>query len=66
MNRKFGLPVIDDEYFKDADYQHDKSSTTKLLEGWKKGQKHLDLFWKVWRQEYLLSLREKLPIVHRA
>ena len=37
MNRKLGLPAIDDEYFKDADYQPDKSSTTQLLEGWKKG-----------------------------
>ena len=65
MNRKLGLPAIDDEYFKDADYQPDKSSRTKLLEVWKKGQKLLNLFWKVWRKEYLLSLREKLPLTHR-
>ena len=50
MNRKPGLPATDDEYFKDADYQPDKNSTTQLLEGWKKGQKHLNLFWKVWRE----------------
>ena len=65
MNRKLGLPAVEDEYFKDADYLPDRSSTTQLLESWKKGQKHLDLFWKVWREEYLLSLREKLPIVHK-
>ena len=65
MNRKLGLSAIDDEYFKDADYQPDKSSTTQLLEGWKKGQKYLNLFWKVWREEYLLSLREELPLTHR-
>ena len=65
MNRKLGLPAVEDEYFKDADYLFDRSSTTKLLESWKKGQKHLDLFWKVWREEYLLSHREKLPIVHK-
>ena len=58
MNRKLGAPAIDTEYFKDADYLPDKSSTTQLLEGWKKGQKHLNLSWKVWREEYLLSLRE--------
>ena len=33
MNKKLGLPVIDDEYFKDTDNQPDKSSTTRLLEG---------------------------------
>ena len=66
MNRKLGLPAVVDEYFKDADYLRDRSSTTKLLESWKKGQKHLDLFSKVWREEYLLSLREKLPIVHKS
>ena len=47
LNRKLGLPAIDDEYFKDAYYQPDISSTTQLLEVWKKGQKHLNLFWKV-------------------
>ena len=59
------LPALDDEYSKDNDYLPDKCSTTQLLESWKKGQKHLDLFWKIWREEYLLSLREKLPIVHK-
>jgi len=37
----------------DADYHEDENfipsvdSATKLIELWKKGQKHLDLFWKV-------------------
>ena len=65
INRKLGLPAVEDEYFKDVDYLFDRSSTTRLLESWKKGQKHLDLFWKVWREEYLLSLRENLPIVYK-
>ena len=25
---------------------------------WRKGQKHLDMFWKLWFDEYVLSLRE--------
>ena len=65
MNRKLGLSAVDDEYFKDTDYQPVKSSKTQILEGWKKGQKHLDLLLKGWREEYLLSIRENLPFTHR-
>ena len=64
-NRKLGLPTVDDDYFRDSDYQPNRDSTTQLLESWKKGQQHLNLFWKVWQEEYLLSLREKLPIYHK-
>ena len=47
-NRKLGLPTVDDDYFRDSDYQRNRDSTMQLLEGWKKGQQHLNLFWKVW------------------
>ena len=30
-----------------------------LLQIWKKGQIHLNNLWKIWRDEYLLSLRER-------
>ena len=30
-----------------------------LLQIWKKGQVHLNNLWKIWRDEYLLSLRER-------
>ncbi len=44
----------------DPDYQEHKiSSAEQLLQTWKRGQKHLDHFWKVWQSEYLLSLRER-------
>ena len=30
-----------------------------------KNQKQLNLFWESWKQKYLLSLRETLPLVHK-
>ena len=56
---------MDDDYFEGPDYQHNRDSTIQLLEVWKKAQKYLDLFWMVWREEYLLSLRKKLPVVYK-
>ena len=64
-NRKLGLPSMEDGCCADEDYQPNRSTATQLLMAWKKGQKYLDLFWKVWRGEYLLSLRENLPIHHK-
>ena len=34
------------------------SSAQALLLTWKIGQKHLNRFWKIWKDSYLLSLRE--------
>lgn len=36
-----------------------ESTVDRLLKTWKKGQKLLNAFWKIWRDEYLLSLRER-------
>ena len=33
-----------------------RSSAKQLLQSWKCGQRHLNQFWKLWRNEYLLSL----------
>ena len=43
----------------DPDYSPYESSSGILLQIWKKGQKLLNAFWKVLRDEYLLSLRER-------
>ena len=65
-NRKLGLCNSSNaDYHCDEDFQPNKDSVTKLIEMWKKGQKQLDLFWKMWQEEYLLSLREKLPLEHK-
>ena len=34
-------------------------SAETLIHIWKKGQKHLDKFWQVWRDDYLLNLRDR-------
>ena len=41
------------------DYRPYESTTERLLETWKKGQKLLNEFLKLWQDEYLLSLRER-------
>ncbi|XP_053376547.1 uncharacterized protein LOC123535785 [Mercenaria mercenaria] len=43
----------------DEDYVPHESTENKLLMIWKKGQKLVDCFWKTWRNDYLLNLRER-------
>ena len=43
----------------DPDFVCCLSSASSLLQGWKKGQALVDGFWKCWRREYLLGLRER-------
>ena len=44
----------------DTDYTEGKVSTTdKLLDIWKGGQRKLNEFWNLWKNDYLLSLRER-------
>ena len=65
-SRKLGLCNSSNaDYHCDEDFQPNKDSVTELIEMWKKGQKQLDLFWKMWQEEYLLSLREKLAVEHK-
>ena len=49
----------------DYNYYPVKDSATFLLEVWKKGQQQLNSFWDIWRNDYLLNLREKSPMYHR-
>ncbi|XP_078364057.1 uncharacterized protein LOC144648336 [Oculina patagonica] len=62
LNPKTGVPFLaaEDEKPQDPDFVERLSSAQKLLETWKKGQKHLDTFWKLWFDEYVLSLRERM------
>lgn len=58
LNPKTGFPELDDDQ-NDQDYNPYESSSEKLLQVWKKGQKLLNSFWKIWYNDYLLSLRER-------
>ncbi|MCG7892044.1 MAG: hypothetical protein N0C80_17530, partial [Candidatus Thiodiazotropha endolucinida] len=58
LNQKTGIPELDADN-SDEDYNPDKSTASKLLQIWKKGQKLLSMFWKNWYDGYLLSLRER-------
>ena len=58
LNSKIGITACDIDN-DDSDFSPNESSTDRLLITWKKGLKHLDKFWKIWRDEYLISLRER-------
>ena len=60
-NTKTGVPIIVDEGERDGpDFEpYQPSSKSILLKIWKKGQRLLESFWKIWQSDYLLSLRER-------
>ena len=58
LNPDIRVPNLDYDMH-DPDYEPFESSTSKLLRIWKQGQYLLDAFWKSWKNEYLLSLRER-------
>ena len=59
LNPKTGSPELKVDDI-DPDYLRRVSTAQHLLETWKRGQKHLPSFWQAWRDEYLLSLRERM------
>ena len=63
INIKTGIPVLtvknDDEKTDPNYHVEDINTAEKSLESWKKGQRHLEQFWELWKNHYLLNLREK-------
>lgn len=58
INPDVGVPEIDYD-LNDTEYKPQDCSADKLIKVWKKGHKLLNTFWQIWRDEYLLSLRER-------
>ena len=61
LNTEIGAPSpTEDLSYDDLDYKPKKeTSDEELLQIWKKGQVHLNNLWKIWHDDYLLSLRER-------
>ena len=59
LNPKIGLPAHDNSDILDKDYNPNETSAERLLVTWKRGLKHLESFWAIWKNDYLLSLRER-------
>ena len=49
----------------DVEFQQKRDSVQELTEYWRKSQKQLNQFWEAWKQNYLLALRETLPLSHK-
>jgi len=62
MNPKVGIPELSTRKPL-SDYEILNLGTTeKILQTWKKGHNRLEQFWKLWRNGYLLSLRERFQM----
>ena len=56
-NTKTSVPIIKYEDENDPDFEPNQPpSSSILLNVWKKGQRLLGSFWKIWQGNYLLSL----------
>ena len=59
LNPTVGMPQFETENLQDPDYLPKLSSAENLLQTWRKGMNLLTQFWKVWKNDYLKSLRER-------
>ena len=59
LNPNVGPSNFSREDNHDISFRPKVNSTENLILIWKKGLKHLEKFWQVWRDDYLLNLRER-------
>lgn len=55
-------PILEENQYKDPEYNPFQLSYEKTIELWKKTTKNLDNYWKIWNEEYIPSLRERFTI----
>ena len=65
LNTMTGPPHLNTED-NDPEYTDKTTSADKILSSWRKGLSHIDWFWKIWSDEYLLSLQECYQQNHRS
>ena len=65
LNTTTGPPHLNTED-NDPEYTDKTTSADELLSLWRKGLSHIDRFWKIWSDEYLLSLQECYQQNHRS
>jgi hypothetical protein len=58
-NIKNGTPDVNIDDFRDPDFLDQLSSKERLIECWSQNQRCLEEYWKIWRDDYLKSLRER-------
>jgi hypothetical protein len=58
------LQLVDDDA-DDPTYVEREKHANRILSMWKKGQRLLNSFWKIWKTEYLTSLRERMRWSHK-
>ena len=65
MYPKLGLTATVNDHEDDPDYNINNLSSSKLLEIWRKGQRHTEECYKIWKNDYLLNLRERSQIYNK-
>jgi len=61
------FPDIVQDSESDPNHETEKPTTAQqLLETWKRGQKYLNQFWSLWKNDYMLSLRERVKLPNRS
>ena len=54
------LPILPDNDLSDPDYSPKVCLHSNILLNWRTGQFYLNNFWKLWSEQYLVNLRERL------